>query len=195
MIMLKAMGPELDVGYYGAAYRVMEIVSALPRVVFYVAFTRFAQCHAETPALLPKRVMEAVRVLMLLVLPALVVAGLVQPWGMGVLFGEAFAPSVLLLAVLLPGLGVKMFSTLSEEYLLATGREKTLPWLLGAVALLIPQYGALGAALATVLSEVLFCLLGLRLAFRHGLGGLRGKLLGLLALSTVIACLPLWVVF
>lgn len=203
MIMLKAMGPELDVGHYGAAYRVMEIFSALPRVVFYVAFTRFAQCYAEEPGQMPKRVMEAVRVLMLLVLPALVVAGLVQPWVMGWLFGEAFGPSVLLLAVLLPGLGVKMFSTLSEEYLLATGREKTLPLLLGVVAvsnigvnaLLIPRYGALGAAMATVFSEVVFCLLGLRLAFRHGLGGLRGKLLGLLAISAVTACLPLWVIF
>ncbi len=169
MIMLKALAPEAEVGFYGAAYRVMEIFGALPRVVFYVAFTQFAKCHAEDPATMPHHIFKSMRMLFLLIIPCLVIAGYLQPHVIPFMFGEAFVLSVSLLAVLLPGLAIKMFSTLSEEYLLATEREKQLPYLLLIVSItniatnmiLIPRMGAMGAAIATVVSEAVFCFLGI----------------------------------
>ncbi len=182
MVMLKAMAPEKEVGYYGAAYRVVEIFSALPRVVFYVAFTRFARCMADNPAFLPRKVLETCRILLFVMLPPLVIVGYTQPWLMRWMFGQAYLPSILLLAVILPSLGMKMFSTLSEEFLLASGSEKKLPPLLLAVALsnigvnllLIPSMGAMGAAIATTLSECIYCALGMTLMIRNGLGKTSG---------------------
>lgn len=198
MVMLKAMAPEAEAGYYGASFRVMEIFSALPRVVFYVAFTRFARCMAENPALLPRKVLEATRVLVVVVLPPLVLAGYTQPWLLRLMYGPAYLPSIILLAVLLPGLGVKMFSTLAEEYLLATGSEKKLPPLLLVVALtniganlcLIPRLGAMGAALATILSESVFCLLGMTIMLRGGAGGIGPRIINVLVPTVILGAAP-----
>ena len=169
IIILKALTTEAEVGFYGAAYRVMEIFAALPRVVFFVAFTRFAQCHADAPQELPKQMVKALRMLFLMILPCLVLAGFAQPFVIPLLFGQAFTISVGLLAVLLPGLALNMFNTVNETYLLTTGREIRLtPLLLKTSAanvvmnlVLIPRLGALGAAIATVGSEIILCILGM----------------------------------
>jgi O-antigen/teichoic acid export membrane protein len=198
MVMLKVMSPAAEVGYYGAAYRVMEIFSALPRVVFYVAFTRFAQSLAQHPHLLPKKVMEACRVLMCLVLPPLVIAGFTQPWIMQAIFGLEYLPSLTLLAILLPSLGINMFSSLYEGYLLATHREKLMIPLLMVVAvsniginyLLIPRFGAAGAAWATLISEALLCILGMLFIFKNDLRAIRFTLIQFLVLSFLIGSVP-----
>jgi len=198
MIMLKAMAPEVEVGYYGAAYRVLEIFAALPRVVFYVAFTRFAQCHVQDPARMPGHIYRAARVLLLLVLPALLAAGFLQPLLVPFLFGNAYLASVGLLAVLLPGLAVKMFGSLNEEYLLATGAEKKLPPLMLAVALsnisanllLIPRFGAMGAAVATGISECVFFSLGLRLLLKSPVRRAARQLVLIAFPSVLIALAP-----
>lgn len=198
MVMLKAMSPAAEVGYYGAAYRVMEIFSALPRVVFYVAFTRFAQSLVLTPHLLPRKVMEAGRVLMIVVLPPLVIAGFTQPWIMPAIFGPGYSPSLVLLAILLPSLGINMFSCLYEGYLLATHREHLMVPILMIVALgniginyfLIPHYGAAGAAAATLLSEALFCILGMIFTFKKDLPSIRTPLIQFFVLGLLIASAP-----
>lgn len=198
VIMLKAMAPVEEVGYYSAAYRVLEIFAALPRVVFYVAFTSFAQCYLKTPELLPKKLYEATRILLLLVLPCLIVAGFIQPVLIRWFFGEAYLGSIILLATLLPSLGIKLFGTLSEEFLLSTGREKYLPVLLTGVVLsnvlanliLIPRFGALGAAIATCFSECVFCVLSLALLIRLGHQSIGWRLIKLAIPCGVLALAP-----
>lgn len=177
VIMLKAMAPAEEVGYYGAAFRALEIFTSLPRVVFYVAFTRFAETHARNPAELPLHAYQSVRMLMFFVLPVLVIAGYAQPIMIRLIFGTAYLRSIILMAVLLPSLSVKMFSILSEEYLLATGREKRLVPLMFAAAasnilinlILIPRHGALGAAIATGITECLYAFIGMTAIMHHGL--------------------------
>ena len=78
VVMLKGIAPTGEAGFYSAAYRIMEIFSALPRVVFYVAFTRFARCHATEPDRLPEEIYKSTRLLLAIVLPALVAAALLQ---------------------------------------------------------------------------------------------------------------------
>lgn len=198
MVMLKAITQPEEVGFYGAAYRVMEIFSALPRVVFYVAFTRFAQTYAHAPEALPAQVYHSIKSLMIIVLPAIVVAGLLQPWIIPMLYGASYQIAVYILAILIPGLSVKMFSTLCEEFLLATGNETKLPPLLLVVAivnigtnlLLIPHWGAMGAAIATVVSEIVFCLLGIRLLKHSMIRPQRPLLLGLLTACAALALSP-----
>ncbi len=177
IIMLKAMAPVEEVGYYGAAFRVLEIFAALPRVIFYVAFTRFAAGHARDPGGLPRLAYRTVRMLLLFVLPALIIAGYAQPAMIRLIYGTAYLPAIILMAVLLPSLSVKLFSYFSEEFLLATGREKKVIPLMITVAvsniainlLLIPRYGALGAALATGITECIYTGLGLWTVTRHAL--------------------------
>ena len=95
-----------------------------------------------------------------------------------------------------------MFGTLAQEFLQATGREKYLPpLLLGATItnvvsnfILIPFLGSVGAALATLLSEVVLCVVGLSLMNRMGYER-AGQRIGIIAaislLTTIIPSLML----
>lgn len=169
VIMLKAMTTDVDAGFYNAAYRILEMFIALPRVVFQVIFTRFAKYHASEPERLPEQVYKGTRLLVTVVLPAIIVAICLKSIIINKLYGSEYAPSIPALAILLPSISISMFGNLSQRFLQATGQEKSLPKLLMVTALvnvvlnllLIPQFGIMGAAIATLASEVVLCLLGL----------------------------------
>ncbi|MGB3532741.1 MAG: flippase [Microcoleaceae cyanobacterium] len=169
VIMLKAMTTDVDAGFYNAAYRVLEMFFALPRVVFQVIFTRFAKYSASEPERLPEQVYKGTRLLVIVVLPAIIVSICLQSFIITVLYGSDYSASIPALAILLPSISISMFGNLSQRFLQATGQEKSLPKLLlltalvnvGINLLLIPQFGIIGAAIATLISEVVLCLLGL----------------------------------
>ena len=194
IVMLKGIAPTGEAGFYSASYRIMEIFFALPRVVFQVIFTRFAKCNANAPERLPEQVYKANRLFLTLVLPVVLGAGFLQKLLVQIIYGNEFTPSIDSLAILLPSLGISMFGNLAYRFLQATGKEKSLPPLLLITALfnvvlnaiLIPKMGGVGAAYATLLSEVMLCALGLRLIIRSNFDRV-GKLTGVVALLSLVA--------
>ncbi|MEQ9233012.1 flippase [Coleofasciculus sp. E2-BRE-01] len=198
VVMLKGLAPTGEAGFYSAAYRMLEIFTELPQVIFYVAFTRFARYYANEPEKLPEQIYKCTRLLLGIALPVIVVAGFTQTMLVQIIYGEAFAPAVKPLAILLPSLSFKMFGTLVQKLLQATGREKQLPTLMfGATMtnvisnfLLIPYLGGVGAAIATLLSELMLCFIGLylmnRMEYQH-----ISKCLGIIAvISWLITAIP-----
>ena len=169
IVMLKGMTNPEQTGFYSASYRIIEIFSALPRVIFYVGFTRFTKCYISNPDLLPMEIYKSTRLLIAVVLPTIVVAGFCQIFIVNIIYGESFSPAINSLAILLPSLAIKMFGTLVEIFMQATRREKYLPTLLLATvivniagnAILIPYLQGVGAAIATLLSEVILAFFGL----------------------------------
>ncbi|NET17661.1 MAG: oligosaccharide flippase family protein [Okeania sp. SIO1H6] len=112
VLMLKAIASTGEAGFYSAAYRILEIFSALPRVVFHVAFTRFARYNASAPERLPEQIYKTTRVLLGIVLPVLIVAGFFQTTLVKILYGDAYTYSVYPLAILLPSLSIKIFASM-----------------------------------------------------------------------------------
>lgn len=198
VVMLKGIAPTGEAGFYSAAYRIMEIFSALPRVIFYVAFTRFAQYHVTAPNKLTEEIYKSTRLLLAIVLSVLFAAGLFQTHLVQVIYGNAFMPAVQPLAILLPSLSIKMFGTLAEQLLQSTGREKSLPPLLfcatatnvAANFVFIPFLGGVGAALATFLSEVMLLVVGLILISRMGYGRVSQLLGAIAAIALLVATIP-----
>ena len=198
LLMLKGLAPTEEAGFYSAAYRITEIFSSLPRVIFSVTFTRFALCQAKEPEKLPKEIHKSAYLLLAGVLPALVVAGLLQTPIVETIYGKAFSPAINSLAFLLPSLGIKMFGTLVEYFFQATRREKFLPPLLLTTvivniisnALLIPQMGAMGAAIATLLSEIVLAIAGLILMTRIGYKRVARNLILISLISLLVAAIP-----
>jgi O-antigen/teichoic acid export membrane protein len=197
VVMLKAMAPPGEAGAYSASYRIMEMFFALPRVVFYVAFTRFAKYYANDPSQLPAQLYKATCLLLGLVLPVVVVAGAFQNTLVQI-FGEEFADlSIHSLTILLPSLGISMFGNLSHRFLQATGKEKSLPPILVITTgsnivlnlLLIPYLGGMGAAIATVTSEAILCVQGMRIV-RMEYEPVGKRLLGISLLSLTTAACP-----
>lgn len=198
ILMLKVMAPSAETGFYGAAYSLIEIFSALPRVLFYVALTKFSRCYAEAPEQLPEQIQKTTYFLLILVLPVITIAGLGQTFLVQLTYGQGFLSSIDSLAILLPSLAMKMFASLVLFLLQATRRERFLPPILMAAvianiianAILIPLIGATGAALATLLSEIIFAVSGLALMGRIGYRNVSHKLLIVSAMSLLVAVIP-----
>lgn len=194
LLMLQKLSTEAETGFYGAAYKIIEIFSALPRVVFLVTFTKFARCYAKEPEKLPREIYKSVRLLLAAVLPVLVIGGFCQAFLVEKLYGEAFLASINCLAILIPSLGIKMFGNFVQYFLESTGREKYLPPLLLSTvivniianAILIPQIGAIGAAVATLLSEIVLAVAGLILMIRLGYYQIGGSIL-LISINSLLA--------
>ena len=176
ILMIKAIAPEGEAGFYSASYRIMEVFSALYRVVFYVSFTRFSQSFVESAqkgkagGQLVRQIYKTTRLLTLGILPVVLIAGFLQVPIVKLMYGETYLPSVRSLSILLPSITAIIFGELARYVILAIKQDRYLPPLLaGAVVLnvainliLIPEYGAQGAAIATLLSELsltLVCLL------------------------------------
>lgn len=198
ILTLQWLAQPTETGFYSAAYRTIEIFSALPRVIFYVTFTRFAKYYSTQPENLPGEIYKSARLLLLVVLPILIIAGFLASVLVKVLYGESFEPAVYALTILIPSLGIKLFGNLAQQFLEATGREKFLPPLLlttviiniVANIILIPYMGALGAAIATLLSEVILAVVGLTIIARLGYRKIGQQLQKVALLSLFAASVP-----
>lgn len=198
MLMLKVLAPSEEVGFYGAAYSLIGIFSALPRIIFYVTSPRLAQCYAQDPSQLPEKIRQASLLLLIVVLPCITIAGFFQTFLVTVTYGADFLPAVTALSLLLPSLSMKMFASLVSFVFQATRREKLLPLVLlatvciniSANAILIPRLGSVGAALATLLSEIIFATIGLGLVIRVGYRQVGSILFAVAVISLIVASIP-----
>lgn len=198
IVMLKAIAPTGEAGFYSAAYRIMEILAALPRVIFYVTFTRFARIYATDPDRLGLQIYKATRILVALVVPVILVAGFLQTTLVQALYGNDYSSSVLSLGILLPNIIIVSFGQLAEQILIATEEEKRIPPILvGAVitnlvtnAILIPILGGMGAAFATLFSELVRTLMLLNLLSHIGYKGVVKRICLIAGISLLITAIP-----
>jgi O-antigen/teichoic acid export membrane protein len=198
IVMLKAIAPAGEAGFYSASYRVMEIFSTLPRVIFQVTLTKFTQCYAVEPNRIPEEIYKTARLLLIAVLPVLIAASLLQANLVHIVYGDAYDRSAQSLAILLPSISVQMFSSMAHQVLQAAGREKTLPPILlitvtiniALNSVLIPYLGSVGAALATLFSELLLCITSLQIMSCEGYKQLSRCIQLIAALSCLALILP-----
>ncbi|NES88781.1 MULTISPECIES: oligosaccharide flippase family protein [Okeania] len=198
VVMLKGMAETGEAGFYSASYQIVEIFSALPRVVFYVIFTRLARYHANEPEKVPEQIYKATRALLILVLPPIVIAGFFQSYLVELLYGQEYSYSVQSLGILIPNISVHMFGLLVQQFFLATQREKYLPPLLIfstiiniiSNAILIPFLGSVGAALCTLFSAGVLGVIGLGMISRIGYKKAGHQLQLISAMSLLLTVVP-----
>ncbi len=159
-----------EVAIYGAAYRVVEVLVALPFLFVLTLFPTIARAGARSTRL--AEVMQgATYVLQVVTVPVLVFFIAFAPEVIEVLGGSEFSDAAPVLRILMVNAAIVYVGTLFFQALVALGRQKKLFWLLLAVVavnvpvnlVLIPLWGAEGAALAVVISELAAFALALRL--------------------------------
>lgn len=146
-----------EVGYYVMALTLAEVLWILPDSVGVVLFPKISASTPEDAAKITARTSRYV--LLLGVAGALVVAALAKPT-VTVLYGGEFAPAVTPLLILLPGIVAFSLHKVIWRYLMGRGRTllstysraSALVITVGLSLILIPRFGAEGAALATSLS-------------------------------------------
>jgi len=162
IVMLQLMTEEEVVGFYSAAYKLFEVSVVLPHSFMVVLFPTLVEEHHSDQILFKKRFKKVIAIFSLIGGSIALVL-----WGFSheiikMIYGDKFFPSAQILDVLAASTFLFFISFLLSHVLIASGREKvnTLS-LVGAVALnitlnlvWIPQYGAIGAAWATLFCEI-----------------------------------------
>lgn len=194
-VLLQAMQGLAAVGQYGAAYRLIEGLVLVPTAFMTALFPRLAWGARHDAEFLRREFHRGWRCLWLL---GCVVLGQGWLWGdriVPLIYGRAYGRTAPLLNVLMGALFVMHLNYLLTQTLVAVGKERRYALFVGICAaanvafnlLLIPRFAAMGAAWATLLTEIL--LLGLCVA---GLWGLAIEIplwssLGWLAAAVVLA--------
>ena len=181
-LMLGLLRPGEEVGWYGAGYRLV-VAATIPMQILVQAFMPTLSAAAGDPAAMRTRGGALVRVLLGLGLSGAVVGAFLAPYLMG-LFGAAYAPGVPALTILLAGVAVTYGHAAFGRALIAWDRERLYMGALiaGAVLnvvlnlLLIPRFGTVGAAAATVVSEGVV-LVGAAWGYARTVGTLHGAVL------------------
>lgn len=177
MVLLKVVDiPRSDIGYYGVAYRMMELVLLFAAPIGLVLFRRF-RLNDSGGALPLVRILKPAALAGLIGLAIFALYAVGGGFVITLAFGETFTPAAGLLTVLASSLVVALANGVLFQAALAAGMER---WCaLGATCaalfnisanlLFLPGHGVMAAAWITVVTEVvvgLFLLYGLSLRRR-----------------------------
>lgn len=162
VLLLSWIKTDVDVAHYGLAYRVLEGLMVLPGYVMLALFPEIARSQDDR-ARLGYTVGAALGVLEALSLPAVALLATFSSEIVVLLGTHAYDASGPVLAILALALGLSYLNGVYGNALVALGRQRFVFWLalptlvinLIANLLLIPPYGAAGAAWAVVISEVI----------------------------------------
>ena len=179
VILMSYVSTDLETGYFGAAFRVIEVLGALPWLLVSAAFPILARAATTDDARFDVGLQKVFEVATLLGAVLALGLGIGAPFAIDVLAGDAFEPSIDVLRIQAVGLVTAFlmvtwtFALLSlrlfRQLLIANAIAATVA-IVGTLTL-APGMGAEGAALATVLAEAALavaCLVLLRRA-RPGL--------------------------
>jgi O-antigen/teichoic acid export membrane protein len=164
-VMLERLAPPSELGQFSVGNSFIELIWEIPAAVGIVVFSRSA--NAPSGVEFSRRVAKLLRVAIIACLVAGTGIALVAPFLIPLVYGDAFAPSVAILQLMLPGgLIMVLFKVLNTD-LAGKGRPYIalvccLPGLATNAVLcwlLVPEYGGRGAAIATSVSYAIMNLI------------------------------------
>lgn len=172
ILILSAMTVPAVVGWYSAAYRLLNVTNLIPTVVATAMFPRFASLKDQGREDLSELFSEGIRVLLAVCVPMIILGMAFARPVIILLFGTQFEPSIPAIRILVWASGIVFFNIYLSSFLGALGyqtrvvKTQILGTLLNVLAnvLLIPRWQHLGAATATVLTEALILTVLVRIA-------------------------------
>lgn len=162
--MLGMMSGNAVVGYYSNAHKIILILVSCCIAVTTVFMPRLSYYYENDPVALNKLLNFGIKLLIVIVVPATVGLALLASDAMVVLYGEAFRPAGETLALFAPMLLIRPIGDLlCYQLLISVGKEQKriytsfIATVVNIVLnyLLIPQWQQNGAAVASVVSEVI----------------------------------------
>jgi len=160
------------VGLYNVAIRTVFLVAYLPHFVGITLFPAASRLFVKSKKDFAELYHKVLNLSILVGFPVAFGSWLIAPDLIDLIFGNTFAESALILRLLAPLLLIASLNRVMSIFLMSSDQEVQRAKSQGIVAfvnvlgniLLIPAYGIKGAAIATLISETLMCLLfGMRL--------------------------------
>jgi O-antigen/teichoic acid export membrane protein len=162
IVMLQLMTEEKVVGFYSAAYKLFEVAVVLPHSLMLVLFPTLVEEYHSDRSQFKDRFKKALAMYSLIGGGIALALWVFSHGIITLIYGDKFLPSIFVLDILSGVILLFFINFLLSNILIISGWERVNTWnLVGAMALnitlnlaLIPQYGAIGAAWATLFCEV-----------------------------------------
>lgn len=199
-VILDLFQDSAEIGWYNAAYRLVFSLVAVTGGFLTAITPSFSREHVHDPERVRSWTRASVQWMLLFALPAAVGASLLASQAMTLLYGEAFAPSGPVLAVIAWDIPLLMFCAFCGNVTAAVGLERPAAriYLLSAVlnvvlnAIFIPVYGKMAAATITIVTDIIMAFQFFVLLSNHmQLGQIRGYLLRI-AIAAGLMGIAVW---
>ncbi len=167
MVMLSLMKGDAAVGFYSAAYKLIDALSFIPMAFSTALFPVLSQLHISAQDSLKLAYQKSFKYLLLVGLPIAVATTFVADRIIVGIYSAGFSEATSVLRILIWGIPFSFLNWLLWTMLVATNRQGLLTrvtlisMVLNVVGnlLLIPKYSYTGASIATVATIALACTL------------------------------------
>ena len=164
-------------GTYSAAWRLVDGASTIPQILVFVLLPELSARHGLASTKVAPLVRQTTSYVAMIALVLAAVFVIEGPWMIKVIYGSGYAATVMPFQILAVGILFAFTTEIARVALWAIDRQRTALAVMGAGLavnvgcnlLLIPRYGALGAAMATVVSGVTVALMMWRVLARIGI--------------------------
>ena len=201
IFMLSKLATISDVGQYGAGYRLLEFAMIIPQSICLALYPQMALLFGSDQDAFKKLGVIAARYLLALCLPLVLTISLGADFILNLMYGnefiEASATLKILIWTLMPYLIVRF-----QSYVLLAGDKQNVDLYfnifmaainVGLNLILIPRHGHLGAAIATLVSIIIYSVFQ-RMYFSKYLSGLHFQITSvwIMLLSSLVLLATFW---
>ena len=176
IVMLSMFKGDPDVGVYGAAYRISEILTLFPMIFMSAIFPVLSSYFKNSKSSFQKAYEKSIKYLFYLALLLALLTMLFAQKIIVLVYGEVYEGAVAALQILVWGTALMYVTTIQGTTFVAANRQLLrMKFLLMAVVLnislnflAIPKYGYIGASITTVISEIFILVMGVVLLEKDG---------------------------
>jgi len=206
-VMLSKMAPENIIGWYGAAYRLFDVLNFFPFIFTTAIFPVLSKLWNKEEDAHKRMTQRSVEFMILIGIPVTVGAIAFSSQAIGLFYGlPAYEPSVVVFRVLSAGI-VFLFADMVIGTTLMASNKQTQQSLLALTAIgvnvslnyfLIPIFqsrfgnGGIGCGIATILTELFIMVTGLMLLPKGLLHGFRYSLVYKSVAAGIVLSLFIW---
>jgi len=163
IIMLSFMKGDAVVGWYNAACTIVYILVIIPDIISYSVFPMMSRLFFTSLNVLKTTTEKFAKYLFILALPILIVLIILSNKIILIIYGDIFVNSIIILQILSLYLPIRFvnhaigytLSSVNKEYLRAFSAAIAAGFNIFLNLILIPRYSFIGAAIATVLTEII----------------------------------------
>ncbi|MBS3111363.1 flippase [Candidatus Woesearchaeota archaeon] len=155
-------------GIYNAAYKLINVFSKIPWIIILVLFPVMAEAHAKMSKELLRGILEkGIQIMVLVGIPLVVGITAIAGNVISLVYGTGFSGAVLVLQILVWATAFLFLGNMAGWFFNSIGKPKVFTWVTGVCLslnlalnlVLIPKFSYLGAAVATVSTAFLNCVL------------------------------------
>lgn len=165
VVMLSKMKDPIEVGFYTAAYKLMQVWFFVPVSLTGAVYPLMSQSYQSWPQVVRASAAKSIRYLLILLLPIAFGTTLIADKVIAIFYGQQYANSIVALQILIWTLIPFTMNQIFASLLLSNNRQSAdLATLAIGVAshllllsTLIPRLGYIGASVATLASMLLLC--------------------------------------